>query len=117
MSEHKIVHIEISAEDRKGAADFYGELFGWKSEHLDEMNYSMFDDGGVGGAFNPTGDQNPAGTVLVYVGTNDVDASLEKAKSLGGEVVMPTTEIPGYGWFGIFKDPTGNTIGLFKGSG
>lgn len=114
MSEHKIVHVEFSADDRQKTGEFYNKLFGWKIDHMDEMNYTMFDDSGVGGAFNPTSDENPAGTVLVYVGTDDVDVSLEKAQSLGAEIVMPKMEIPGFGWFGVFKDPTGNSVGLYK---
>jgi predicted enzyme related to lactoylglutathione lyase len=26
---------------------------------------------------------------------------------------MPKTEIPGFGWFGMFMDPTGNRVGLY----
>jgi len=32
---------------------------------------------------------------------------------LGGKILRSKTEIPGIGWFGIFKDPTGNSIALF----
>jgi predicted enzyme related to lactoylglutathione lyase len=35
---------------------------------------------------------------------------------LGGVVVQPKMEIPGVGWFGMFKDPTGNTMALFTTS-
>jgi predicted enzyme related to lactoylglutathione lyase len=27
--------------------------------------------------------------------------------------VVPKTEIPGIGWFGVFTDPTGNKVGLY----
>ena len=56
-----------------------------------------------------------AGDVLVYVATDDVQASLAKAESLGGKTLVPKTEIPKIGWFGIFADPTGNKVGLFTG--
>ena len=36
-----------------------------------------------------------------------------KVESLGGEVVAPRTEIPQAGWFGVFKDPTGNRVALY----
>jgi predicted enzyme related to lactoylglutathione lyase len=97
MSEHHVVHVEFSAQDREAAG----------------MNYTTFDTGDVGGGFNPVSENNPAGTVLVYIGTDDIDASLAKAESLGGRTVTPKTEIPGTGWFGFFSDPTGNMIGLF----
>jgi predicted enzyme related to lactoylglutathione lyase len=37
----------------------------------------------------------------------------KKAKSLGGTIVREKTEIPGIGWFGIFKDPTGNNLAVY----
>jgi predicted enzyme related to lactoylglutathione lyase len=32
---------------------------------------------------------------------------------LGGTVIQPKTEIPTIGWFGMFKDPTGNVLALY----
>ncbi len=114
MSEHNIVHVEFSAEDREAAGKFYSQLFGWEVEQIPEMNYATFETGdNVGGGFNPVTDTNPAGTVLVYVGTDDIDASLAKAESLGGKIVLPKSEIPDTGWFGFFSDPTGNVVGLY----
>jgi predicted enzyme related to lactoylglutathione lyase len=114
MSNHPIVHIEFSANAPQTAAKFYADLFGWKTEHLPEMNYVTFEaEGGPGGGFNPLGEQVKAGDVLVYVQTDDVTASLAKAESLGGKTLVPKTEIPQIGWFGIFADPTGNMVGLF----
>jgi len=108
------VHIEFSAQDREAAGKFYHDLFGWKISQLPEMDYATFDTGkNVGGGLNPVNDSNPAGTVLVYVGTDDIDSSLAKAESLGGKIVTPKTEIPNTGWFGFFSDPTGNLIGLY----
>ena len=113
MSEHHVVHVEFSAQDREAAGKFYSDLFDWKISDMPEMNYTTFDTGDVGGGFNPVSENNPAGTVLVYIGTDDINASLAKAESLGGRIVTPKTEIPGTGWFGFFSDPTGNMIGLF----
>jgi predicted enzyme related to lactoylglutathione lyase len=115
MPEHHVVHIEFSAENRETAAKFYSDLFGWKFEQIPEMNYATFDtgDNNVGGGLNPVTDTNPPGTVMVYIGTDDIDASLAKAESLGAKILTPKTEIPNTGWFGFFSDPTGNMIGLY----
>ena len=115
MSKHSVVHVEISATDREAAGKFYADLFGWKVEQMPEMNYAMFEPGeGVGGCFNPVQEGNPAGSVIVYIGTDDIEASLAKVEQLGGKTTWPKTEIPGMGWFATFTDPTGNKIGLFK---
>jgi predicted enzyme related to lactoylglutathione lyase len=118
MSKHPIVHVEFSAHDVHAAARFYADLFGWKTEHLPEMNYTTFEaEGGPGGGFNPVGEQVKAGDVFVYVATDDIEATLAKAESLGGKTIVPKTEIPHVGWFAFFADPTGNTVGLFTGMG
>lgn len=114
MSKHHVVHIEFSAEDRETAGKFYRDLFGWDVVQMPEMNYATFETGeNVGGGFNPVSDTNPAGTVIVYIGTDDIEASLAKAESLGGKIVLPKSEIPETGWFGFFTDPTGNVVGLY----
>jgi hypothetical protein len=58
-------------------------------------------------------DENPVGQVLVYIASDDIDADLESVEKLRGSVVRAKTEIPGTGWYGLFKDPTGNTLALY----
>jgi predicted enzyme related to lactoylglutathione lyase len=113
--DHKIVHVELSAKDRKALSKFYADVFGWEIEHLDSMNYTTFKAGdGVAGGFNPISDQNPAGTVTIYIETDDVTASLKEVERAGGKIISPEMEIPNTGKFGLFRDPQGNLIGLFK---
>lgn len=115
MSKHHIVHIEISANDRLGASKFYKDIFGWKIEQIPEMDYATFETGeGPGGGFNPVNKDNPAGTVTVYIGTDDIPATLAEITAKGGKVVVPEMEIPGVGWFAVFSDPTGNHLALYK---
>lgn len=117
MATHKIVHIEFPAADDKQAAEFYGQLFDWPTD-VDEAGYTMFNpaEGPVGG-FNPLADGGHTpikpGDVIVYVSTDNVEATLAKAESLGGRVLLGKTEIPGFGWYGLFADPTGNRVGVY----
>jgi predicted enzyme related to lactoylglutathione lyase len=115
MSKHAIVHIELSAKDPKAAGKFYADLFGWKVEVSEEMNYVTFEtEPNRGGGFNDVNQEmTEVGDVLPYVDTDDIEASLAKAEELGGVTAVPKTEIPGIGWFAIFVDPTGNKIGLY----
>jgi len=113
--DHKIVHVEISAKDRKALSKFYVDVFGWEVEHVDQLNYTTFKAGdGVAGGFNPVTDQSPAGTVTVYIETDDVTASLKDVQKAGGTILSPEMDIPNTGKFGIFRDPQGNMIGLYK---
>lgn len=110
-----IVHLEIPAMDRRIAARFYGELFGWDYEHMDDpMNYTTFRSGTVAGGFPDVNDMNPAGEVIFYVASDDIEADLRRAEKLGGKTVVPRTEIPDTGYFAIVSDPTGNHFGLYR---
>ncbi|MCP4420492.1 MAG: VOC family protein [Chloroflexi bacterium] len=115
MSKHPIVHFELSSKDRRESGDFYNSVFGWEIQHMDEMNYTMFSTvkDGMDGGLNPVSEQNPAGTVSVYIGTDDIEATLAKIEAGGGKTLMPKTEIPQNGWFAFFQDPSGNNVGLF----
>jgi predicted enzyme related to lactoylglutathione lyase len=115
MSEHPIVHIEFSADDRQAAGKFYQDVFGWEITDYPEMDYTMFEyEEGRGGGFNTVSEENPAGTVMVYIQAEDIEATLAKIEANGGKTILPKSEIPNTGWFAFFSDPTGNTVALYK---
>ena len=114
MTKRNIVHIEIPAADSEKAGKFYQDLFGWKIDTDVKMNYTMWAPGeGVGGGFAPLGETVKPGDVLIHVDSDDIEADLKQIKALGGTVLSEKTEIPGIGWFALFKDPTGNTLSLY----
>ena len=117
MAEHNIVHIEFPANDPKEGAGFYSELFGWKTQEAPGPYWMWATEGGLGGGFNPVGTggmfEVKPGEVIVYVSTDDIDASLAKAESLGAKTLTGKSPIPGMGWFAAFSDPTGNIVGLY----
>ena len=115
MSKRNIVHVEIPAVSVDGASKFYQDLFGWKMQHMPEMNYTMWEagDGDEYGGFPQVSEENPAGQVLVYIASDDIEADLNNVVKLGGKVLHPKTEIPGMGWYGVFQDPTGNVLAVY----
>jgi len=115
MSNHPIIHIEFSSKNREIDAGFFSELFGWSFNQMPEMDYATFEaEGGPGGGLNPIQDEIPAGTIMVYVHTDNIDETFTKAVELGGKIVRPKSEIPGVGWYGFFTDLTGNTIAILQ---
>jgi predicted enzyme related to lactoylglutathione lyase len=120
VSNHPIVHIEIPANNTAEAGKFYGEVFGWKIEADPTYNYVMFAaEGGPGGGFvepSAATADNPEykpGSLLVYIGTDDIDATLAQVEAHGGKTLMAKREIPHVGWFAVFADPTGNQVALY----
>ena len=115
MSKRNVVHVEIPAKVVESASKFYQDLFGWKMESVPEMNYTMWEDGsGFGGGFTEVSEDTPVGRVLVYIDSDDIEADLKKVVELGGKVLQEKMEIPQTGWFGIFQDPTGNVLAIYK---
>ena len=122
MANRSIVHVEYSTGDAPASARFYSELFGWEMHEIPEFNYWTFATvPGQGGGFNTVGPNTEGGfevkpgTVVTYVTSEDIEADLAKAESLGGKTKTPKMEIPGMGWYGVFEDPSGNLIGLYTG--
>jgi hypothetical protein len=109
------VHLELCTPDAQKAKDFYSGLFGWSftDNDMGTMIYSTFkpSDGPGGGVFTMP---NAPTAWTAYVGVEDINASTEKAQSLGATVLNGPMEIPNVGWATILKDPTGATIALFQ---
>jgi len=109
------VHLELCTQDTQKAKDFYASLFGWSFTENDmgNMIYSTFkpSSGPGGGIFSMP---NMPTFWLAYVGVEDINASTEKAKSLGATIHKGPMEIPNVGWATILADPTGATIALFQ---
>ena len=115
MTKRAIVHIEIPASNREEAAQFYQEMFGWDFEHLSGgMPYTTFSSGNVDGGFPDVGEMVKPGDVTLYIASDDLEADLKKIEELGGKTIMGKTEVPGFGHFAIFTDPTGNRVAIWK---
>lgn len=119
MANHPIVHVEISSKDHARMKDFYGKLFGWSFQDYPDMNYVTFNTGQeqTGGGFNPVSDQLPAGTVVFYVHTDNIDDTLARATALGAKIILPKMEVPGVGHMAWFADPSSNQIAVLQPAG
>jgi len=65
--------------------------------------------GGITGHITSLGHE-PHHYTIFDVDVDDVGAYLEKARSLGGKMLVPPVEIP-TGTFAWMQDPEGNTVG------
>jgi uncharacterized protein len=110
----KMVHLEIAAADADRATGFYRAVFGWQfgDSVMPGIDYRMTRlDDQSGAAVYPS--EEAGSGPLVYIDTDDIDASIAKVRDNGGQS-DDKQPIPGVGWFSHAKDTEGNRIGLFQ---
>jgi predicted enzyme related to lactoylglutathione lyase len=108
----KLVHVEIKATDVDRAQGFWSGVFGWtiSPSGMPDMDYRLFQTGEKQGGGLMAGDP---GTLDVYFDTDDIDATVAKVRSGGGEST-DKQPIPGIGWFASCKDTEGNAFNLYQ---
>ncbi len=110
----RVVHWEIQSKMPTELHDFYRDVFAWKIDANNAMNYGMVASGGNGGINGGIGGSMHEGSsVVVYVGVPDINASLQLVHAAGGTTVMPRTDV-GPVIMALFVDPEGNTMGLVE---
>ena len=107
---------ELLAADQEGAKNFYGALFGWTSESVPGMDYTMFnlDDRPVAGMLQKPKECDGPPTWVSYIHTPNVAATLAKAVELGADELKEVTDVPGMGSFAVIKDPQGTVIAFWQ---
>jgi hypothetical protein len=124
LVDHTIVHFEIPADDVEKLGNFYSGLFGWKTEKMPSpMEYwgiktvpvdekGMAIHAGVNGGMMKK--QNPEHKPVNYIAVEPIEECVRKIDALGGEVLVPRTEVPGMGWWALALDPEGNRFAIFQ---
>lgn len=113
---------ELMTKNPDGAQAFYGAVMGWTFETMPgglERDYRVASSGGtgVGGIMRtPEHAQGMPDTWFMYVGVEDVDASTDKVRTLGGRVDIEPMDIPGVGRFSFVADPQGAPFYLMRGN-
>jgi predicted enzyme related to lactoylglutathione lyase len=113
MAEAKVIHFEVMGKDGKALQRYYTDLFGWTLDTSTPGGYGMSDpaETGIVVGIGSTQDGS-SGHVTGYIRVADVTATLNKAASLGGKIVMPRFSPDGTAQLGLFADPEGHVIGL-----
>jgi predicted enzyme related to lactoylglutathione lyase len=109
-----VVHFEIGCRDMKRTQQFYSSLFDWSIQQQGPAGVIPALPGGIDGHMTSLGHE-PHHYTIFYVQVDDVQRYLDKAKSLGGKMLVPPVKIP-TGTFAWMADPEGNTVGLFQKS-
>jgi predicted enzyme related to lactoylglutathione lyase len=121
----KVVHFEIPADDMARAKKFYSGVFGWKTEDVPGMEYSMVHTVAVdektrmpkqAGAINGGMMKRGAGfkTPVLTIDVADIDKALQKVEKAGGKVVKAKEKVMDMGWVAYFTDSEGNVTGVWQ---
>jgi predicted enzyme related to lactoylglutathione lyase len=105
-----VVFFDIAGPDLKTQAGFYSKVFGWDIAPDGRFEVP------VTKPLSATLRADPADK-LIYLGVEDVTATLAKVTANGGSVIAPRFEVKGVVVLGLFKDPAGNSMGLVEMAG
>ena len=109
---------ELMSRNYEAALTFYTRLFGWTLTPLEDSGDFRYSTASLGG--DPFGGVMDAATMLpdgvpsfwqVYIGVDDVDAAIAKAKELGGALLREPQDSP-YGRMAGIADPFGAAFQL-----
>ena len=105
-----IVFFDIAGPDEPALRKFYSDIFDWPCG-----SPGPFEPGNapaLGGHIRSDPDET-----LLYVGVEDVTATLDAIVAAGGTIDVPRFETPGVVVLGLFRDPAGNRMGLVEMQG
>jgi predicted enzyme related to lactoylglutathione lyase len=105
-----------------GAPIVFFTIFGPQGEQLQQFYSGLFEwkiapNGDVTTAVSsplPASIGKGEAETIVYVGVDDITATLAKVKERGGTVRFSRFEVPGRVVLAVFKDPAGNSVGLVE---
>lgn len=112
--------VELSGTpDVEASEAFYRELFGWEMPELPtsaEMGgYRRAKLGGrdVAGVSPKMQDDQPT-VWATYVSVDDANATLDKVRGGGGQVIFEPQDVMGLGTMAVFTDPAGAVCGIWQ---
>lgn len=126
MSIGHFVWYELMTLDPKAAIEFYTDVVGWKSEayageaaQAGKEPYVMWRtaQGPLGGVTTLAEQAKQMGAPphwMAHVEVADLDATVAKAKELGGKIFVEPIAIPSIGRFSVVGDPQGAALMAFQ---
>ena len=125
-SQGRFAWYELMTTDTAAAKTFYSKVVGWGTQvppaSVPGMDYILFTSGDVpaAGLMNQPEEAKRMGAPpswLGYVVVDDVDATVEKVKPLGGAVHVAPQDIPQICRFAVVADPLMATFAVLKWAG
>ncbi|KAF4408087.1 MULTISPECIES: VOC family protein [Streptomyces] len=112
-----ICWVDLGAPDTAAAVAFYGSVFGWDYQDLgpEGGGYGLFQrDGRTVAGLGPLTEEGARSAWTVYFTTEDVDATADSARRLGGSVRAEPFDIGPGGRIAQLSDPQGGRFAVCK---
>jgi predicted enzyme related to lactoylglutathione lyase len=131
MKMNSVVHFEMPAVDRKRMADFYTNVFGWKTDtmgedmgeyvvatttEVDEKTQRPKNPGAINGGFYQRDDSRPNEGPSFVIAVDNVDEHIKKITDAGGKLLSGPDDIVGIGKYASFLDTEGNRVSILQPS-
>ena len=117
----RFIWYELMTTDTRAAKTFYTEVVGWgvRDASMPGIAYELFTAGtiSIGGLIELPEEARKMGarpSWVGYVGVDDVDATADRVRKLGGAVHIAPKTIPNVSRFSVIADPQMATLALFK---
>jgi predicted enzyme related to lactoylglutathione lyase len=114
----RIAWFDITTSNLPQSKEFYGKLFDWKFTPLQgtDLAVEIVASGVAIGTLRVAEGKISGFNGVVYVQVNDIQASCNKSKELGGTVAQgfPFNLPDGIGAIGLVLDPAGHPIGMYS---
>ncbi|OED41308.1 glyoxalase [Chromatiales bacterium (ex Bugula neritina AB1)] len=114
MNQHeKINYVELPAKDMQKAKTFFSRAFDWEFEDYGP-NYTAFSNQGLDGGFFKSEQctSTTNGSALIVFYSADINSTLSKVTTAGGNIIKPIFSFPGGRRF-HFSDPNGNEYAVW----
>ncbi|CAL9356395.1 VOC family protein [Streptomyces sp. enrichment culture] len=110
--------VDAMFTDLEGAKSFYGDVLGWTfGEASSEYgNYTQAYAGGkaVAAVVPPMPGQEGTSQWCLYLASPDADATAQKIREQGGEVLMEPMQVGDFGTMVLGRDPSGVVFGVWQ---
>jgi uncharacterized protein len=106
---------DLISPDVAGSKAFYSELFGWQIQEIAPGEYWSIANGANrnGGMMPMPPGSHPAWNL--YFAVDDVDATVARARELGGDAVMGPMDVPNGGRLAVLRDPQNAVFSVLSG--
>jgi hypothetical protein len=111
-----VMQWQILARNPDAIGAFYTKLFDWKIDAVNALGYRQVDTGagrGINGGIWPSPPEGHS-FVQLLVEVDDVAQAVERAKTLGGSVILPPQKLPDGDELAIIHDPEHIPLGLYR---